>query len=104
MWTVQLYTDWVNDCLQKTNCARRVTNLQTDLADSHLLGRLVEAVGMAARLAYLFTPARTVTIHCWVRFGGQMCATVVFGDGQVSNVLHSLPYRPCIDVRCARCI
>ena len=68
MWTVQLYTDWVNDCLQKTNCARRVTNLQTDLADSHLLCRLVEAVGMAARLAYLFTPARTVTIHCWVRF------------------------------------
>ena len=51
----QLYTDWVNHFLQKTSCTRRVTDLQTDLADTQLLARLVEAVGML--LAYLLIKA-----------------------------------------------
>jgi len=42
---MQLYTDWVNHFLQKSNCSRRATDLQTDLADTQLLFPLVEAVG-----------------------------------------------------------
>jgi len=45
-YCVQLYTDWVNYFLQKSSSTCRVTDLQTDLADTRILTALIEAVGM----------------------------------------------------------